>query len=194
MKARIAALLLAFSLTGCSFSLPLMGPSEEVRYYVLTSPKPKQRSMHETRIGVLPVSLPGYLSRPQLVVRDKDSVNINIRDFDRWGEELSRGVSRVLCNTLATQGYCAVPLRTGSQVDSKLMLDVRRLDGSLNGEVTLDAVWTLQKNKAILASGQVVASRPAGNTLEKMVEAQSLLIQDMARDIAENLTNTKNPK
>jgi len=189
MKACIAALILAVTLTGCSFSLPLIGPSQEVRYYVLTSPEPGQRSMHENRIGVLPVSLPGYLSRPQLVVRDDDSVSIAIRDFDRWGEELSRGVSRVLCNTLATQGYCAVPLRTGSQVDSKLMLDIRRLDGSLNGNVTLDAVWTLQKDKKLLASGQLVTSRPAGNTLKKMVEAQSLLIQDLARDIARTLND-----
>jgi len=47
----------------------------------------------------------------------------------------------------------------------------------------------LQKDKKLLASGQLVTSRPAGNTLKKMVEAQSLLIQDLARDIARTLND-----
>ena len=184
MKLRFAPLLLAFVLTGCSFSIPLIGPSTEVHYYVLDAPVPTHGTMRSSCIGVLPVSLPGYLSRPQLVVRERDSVNISIRDFDRWGEELSRGVSRVLCNALSAQGFSAVPLRTGTQVDSKLMLDIRRFDGPLEGDVVLDAVWTLQKNKTVLASGHFVTTRPSGRTLKSMVEAQSLLIQDLAKDIA----------
>lgn len=187
MKTRLAVLLLSFALSGCSLSLPFTGPAKTVRYYVLSAPTPAAGQLNEKSIGVLPVTMPGYLSRPQLVVREDDGVTIRINDFDRWGEEPGTGVARVLCETLASLGRSAVPLRTGTQVDSRLMLDIRRFDGPLNGNVTLDAVWTLQKDKKILRSGRFVAQRPSGRTLESMVEAQSDLVQTMARDIAAKL-------
>jgi uncharacterized lipoprotein YmbA len=187
MKSCLAVLALALALSGCSLSLPFSGPARTVHYYVLSSPAPAAGQLSDASIGVLPVTMPGYLSRPQLVVRESDGVSIRINDFDRWGEEPSVGVARVLCETLASLGRSAVPLRTGTQVDSRLMLDVRRLDGPLDGDVTLDAVWTLQKEKKILRSGRFVARRAAGPTLESMVEAQSELVQMLARDIAGTL-------
>lgn len=187
MNIRFAALALALALTGCSVSLPFTGATSEVRYYVLTAPKPAPVRLSASTIGVMPVTLPGYMTRPQLILRDDDGVNITVRDFDRWGEEPATGVARVVCDTLASLGRSAVPLRTGSQVDARLMLDIRRLDGPLNGDVVLDALWSLQKDKKICASGRVVTSRPAGRTLESMVEAQSLLVQELARNIAGKL-------
>lgn len=184
MTARIAALALALSLTGCSLSLPLAAPPTKVSYYVLAGPTPPARKLASPRIGVMPVSLPGYLARPQLVLRSGDGVNIIVHDFHRWGEELSRGIARVICDSLATEGRYAVPLRTGTRVDIRLMLDIRRLDGPLGGDVVLDAVWALQKDKEVLSSGHVVQSREAGDSLETMVEAQSALIRGLAQEIA----------
>lgn len=187
MNIRFAALALALALTGCSVSLPFTGASNDVHYYVFTAPKPAPAQLSAPTIGVMPVTLPGYMARPQLILRDDDGVSITIRTFDRWGEEPATGVARVVCDTLASLGRSAVPLRTGSQVDARLMLDIRRLDGPLNGDVVLDAMWSLQKNKKICCSGRLVTSRPSGRTLESMVEAQSLLVQDLARDIAGKL-------
>jgi len=180
---RLSALFLTLLLSGCSFSLPLTGDRDEVRYYVLTAPNPSGIEPAGGRLGVMPVSLPGYLSRPQLVVREDDGVNIAVSDFDRWGEELGRGVARVLCDTLSAEGISAVPLRTGVQVDAKLMLDIRRLDGSLGGDIVLDAVWTLQKGRTVYQSGRVLEKLPAGKSLRSMVEAQSALVQELARKI-----------
>ena len=185
MKSRLAVLALAFALSGCS--LPFSAPTKPVDYYVLSSPVPAAGQLSAPSLGVLPVTLPGYLSRPQLVIRERDGVTIRINDFDRWGEEPSEGVARVLCETLAVHGRSAVPLRTGTQVDSRLMLDIRRFDGPLDGDVVLDAVWTIQKNKQTLRSGRFVARRAAGSSLESMVEAQSELVQMLAREIAGKL-------
>ena len=184
---RIAALAFAVLLSGCSFSLPLIGSPTEVHYYVLSAPEPVPGSLNAPRIGVLPVSLPGYLSRPQIVVREDDGVNILVRDFDRWGEELGRGVARVLCASMAREGVSAVPLRTGTQVDAKLMLDLRRLDGTMGGDVTLDAVWTVQKGKTVYRSGHVVKKLPAGEGVAGMIETQSRLIEVLAGEIAASL-------
>ena len=186
MKSRLAVLALALALSGCSLSLPFSGPTKSVQYYVLSSPVPAAE-VSAPSIGVLPVTMPGYLSRPQLVVRERDGVTIRINDFDRWAEEPAEGVARVLCGTLASLGRSAVPLRTGTQVDSRLMLDIRRFDGPLDGDVVLDAVWTLQKDKKVIHSGAFTARRTADSSLESMVEAQSELVQMLARDIAGKL-------
>ena len=184
---RLASLALAFLLSGCSFSLPFSGQQNEVHYYVLTAPLPSGKELSSPRIDIMPISMPGYLSRPQLVVREADGVNIRVLDFDRWGEELGRGVSRVLCDALAAEGISAIPLRTGTQVDSKLMLDIRRLDGPLGGNVMLDAVWTIQKGKTVCQTGHVVKTLPCENELVSMVEAQSALIRELAKTIASAL-------
>lgn len=186
MKTLSAALLLALALTGCSLPAQFK-PSPPVRYFVLSSPLPPNSLSEEAGIGVLPVTLPGYLARQQIVLRDADGVSISVHDFDRWGESLSQGISRVICDTLAVRGIPALPLRTGAKVTDKLMLDVRRLDGSISGNVTFDVVWRLQRDGNVLKSGHFVKHRPAGDTLESMVETQSLLIQDLANNIADNL-------
>ena len=187
MKTPIAALALAALLTGCSFSLPLVGPSETVRYYVLTGPEPVQKKLSAERIGIMPVTLPEYLVRPQLVTRKSDGVGITVHDFDRWGEELDSGISRIVCDALAAKGLSAVPLRTGVRVDSRLTLDLRRFDGRLGDDIILDAVWSYQPAKDSARAGRIVKTRHAGHSLKSMVEAQSKLIQELARDIAKEL-------
>ena len=180
------ALSLALILSGCAFPAQFHS-SPSVRYYVLSSPLPESSSSEIAGIGVLPVTLPGYLTRQQIVLRDADGISITINEFDRWGESLGQGISRVLCDALAVRGIPALPLRTGAKVTDKLMLDVRRLDGPLEGDVTLDVVWRLQRDGDVLKSGHLVKSRPAGESITSMVEAQSLLVQDLAADIAGKL-------
>lgn len=186
MKALLPALSLALVLSGCSLPAHI-GSTPPVRYYVLSSPLPGNSSSESAGIGVLPVTLPGYLTRQQIVLREPDGISLTINEFDRWGESLGQGISRVLCDSLAVRGVSALPLRTGAKVDDKLMLDVRRLDGPIGGNVTLDVVWRLQRDGEVLKSGHVVRTRPAGDTINTMVEAQSLLIQDLAADIAARL-------
>ena len=98
-----------------------------------------------------------------------------------------KNVKRGTLEYLTAEGISAVPLRTGSQVDAKLMLDVRRFDGSLDGVVILDAVWTLQKGKTVCQTGHTIKELPCGDSLETMVETQSRLIQELARDIARSM-------
>ncbi len=184
MKALLPAIMLALAVSGCSFPAQFKS-SRTVNYYVLSSPLPAGTTSEAAGIGVLPVTLPGYLSRQQIVLRDTDGVTITINEFDRWGESLGQGISRVLCDSLAVRGISALPLRTGAKVTDKLMLDVRRLDGPLEGNVTLDVVWRLQRDGDVLKSGHVVKARPAGETISSMVEAQSLLVQDLASAIAQ---------
>ena len=110
MKAIVSALVLALAVTGCSLPAQLKS-SPAVRYYVLSSPLPASSSTESAGIGVLPVTLPGYLTRQQIVLRDGD----------------------------------------------------------------------------VLKSAHFVTSRPAGDTIQSMVEAESLLIRDLADNIARSI-------
>lgn len=183
MKKVLSLLLLAASLSGCALPGPLKS-SDTVRYYVLSSPMPQKLFSGKMAIGILPVSLPGYLSRQQIVLREADGVSIKVHEFDRWGENLSQGICRVLSNALTSRGIPALELHAGTKVTDKLLVDIRKFDGSLNGILMLDAVWRIQRNGEVVTSGHIVKNRPAGESIASMVEAQSLLIQDLANDIA----------
>lgn len=70
----VLALLLLLSLAGC-----LSSPA--VHFYVLASPEggepsASDRAADGPRVAIMPVALPGYLQRPQMVVRRGDDVEI----------------------------------------------------------------------------------------------------------------------
>ena len=183
MKTLASALLLTFCLAGCSLPLPTHQP-QSFRYYVLNIPTPvRAQPVSGPRLGVVPVTLPGYLNRPQIVTRDTDNVNIRVNDFDRWGEELGTGVSRLLCESLTAHGHPAISLRTGAHVDNRLLLEVLRFDGTPGKTVILDAIWTIQKQGTILHTGHVIIEEDAGDDLESMVQAQSKLIFELGAAI-----------
>ena len=183
MKALASALLLVLCLSGCTLPLTTAQP-QSFRYYVLNIPTPASpQPVSGPRMGVVPVTMPGYLNRPQIVTREADGVNIRVNDFDRWGEELGTGVSRLLCESLTAHGHPAISLRTGAHVDNRLLLEVLRFDGTPGKTVTLDAIWTIQKQGTILRTGHVILEEQAGDDLESMVRAQSKLIFDLGAAI-----------
>ena len=137
----VLALLLLLSLAGC-----LSSPA--VHFYVLASPEggepsASDRAADGPRVAIMPVALPGYLQRPQMVVRRGDDVDIRIEDYHRWGEELSLGIARILSLTMtrdmrASRGV-AMPLRTGAPADYRVQVEIRRFEGAPGGNVHLEA-------------------------------------------------------
>src|SRR5262249_21539005 len=53
-------------------------------------------------VGIGPVSLAGYLDRPQIVTRPAAD-KIDLGEFDQWGEPLRDGITRVLAEDLSRQ-------------------------------------------------------------------------------------------
>ncbi len=185
MKALTAVLALLLLLAGCApFSIGSRN-TQSFRYYVLSGPTLSQiPPASGPRLGVVPITMPGYLNRPHIVTRDADGVNMHVSDLDRWGEDLGIGISRVLCESLTAHGKSAVSLRTGVQVDYRLLLEVLRLDGTPGKTVILDALWSIQKQGKILYGGHVLLEEPAGDTMESMVRAESTLVCNLGGSIA----------
>lgn len=97
-------------------------------------------------VALSQVIIPQYLDRQQLVTRE-DNVDFSIDENNRWGEELSSGISRVFCTSLTKHltkiGATSSALRVGLSPDYTISLEIRSFEGTLNGSVRLRALWTL---------------------------------------------------
>ncbi len=179
-------LLLCIILSACaSTSLPT--------FYLLPSTNLIEitEKTNEKTIGVLPITLPSYLLRPQIVTKNIETSQVEISELHRWGEDLDDAFQRVLSTSLSSQlankGYAAIPLRMGYPVDFRLLVDVISFEGSLNSEATLNAYWILRNDTKILSQGSFYKSTPAGATYNELVISQSNLIDALAIDISNNI-------
>jgi len=89
------ALLSAGALSGCVS----LKRTPEARFFALRpvavlSASPAPNPAHDRIVGVLPVSLPGFIERPQLVTWSGPG-EVRIDEFLRWAEPLDASVQRL---------------------------------------------------------------------------------------------------
>lgn len=166
--------LAAMFLGGC---LDLARESPPVRYYLL-SPLPGGAEVAEA-VRVEPVMLPPYLRRPQIVTRRQGS-EIGRAEFDRWGEPLEESIRRVVAENLA---LLDVP---GGEGGWRVRLEIVRFEGGPNGEVELQARWSVvvggdSSRPAYQAS---VREPVAAAGYDALVAAMSRALASLCREIA----------
>lgn len=127
------------------------------------------------------MSIPGYLDRPQLFLRDGNDVKVELAEFNHWSEPFGEGVTRVLCDavsaSLTPRKGLASPMRSQQPFQWRIAVDIARFDGAPNGSVILDAGWSLvNESGEELKSGRFVQHAPAGPDIPSMVQAQSALL------------------
>ncbi len=179
-------------LSGCT-------SSPNPRFYLLSSlaaSSPEMKPSTEERclsIGIGPISIPYYLDRPQIVTRGASN-EFTLAEFDRWGEpvgeNLKRTLSENLSNLLCTKTIVFFPWRGGIPIDYRIEMEVLRLDGSLGGNVSLDAWWMVSSGdgKKILASKKSTLSEAVGGqNYRSLVDAHSRVLGALSREIAETL-------
>ena len=195
-RPRVAALiqsaLLIWGLAGC------VGSSAPARYYVLT-PRPEAagdppgtRGPCGLALGVGPVQLPDLLDRAEIVTR-RLADEIDRAEFDRWAEPLADSVPRVLAEDLSalvkTERIAIFPWDPEQAVRYQIVVDVLRFDGTLGGEVVLDARWRiLAGDGAERAVRRSVLTQPTvGPGYEALVAAMSRALEAFSREIAATL-------
>jgi uncharacterized lipoprotein YmbA len=139
----VVALLAATCLAACA-SRPI-----EVREYVLTpaaSSRPVATGGRELAIGVGPVVLPRYLRRNEIVTR-VGANELRASDTHRWGEDLDRGLERVVAENLAVLVPAAqvgsFPWRDPAPMDYRVSIEVQRFERTSDGPVALEARWAV---------------------------------------------------
>jgi len=177
-------------LSGCA-------SSPNPRFYLLSSlegTSPEKKPSGEERcfsIGIGPISIPYYLDRPQIVTRGASN-EFTLAEFDRWGEPVGDNLKRVLAKNLSillcTKTIAFFPWRGGIPIDYRIEMEVYRLDGSLGGNVSLEASWMISSGdgKRILVSKRsTLTEAVGGQDYKSLVGAQSRVLGTLSREIAE---------
>jgi uncharacterized lipoprotein YmbA len=174
------------------------GKSAPSKFYVLSSlPQPALSAPEGATIGVLPVTMPDYLDRPQVVTRVSEN-EINLDEFSRWAEPLKDSFTRALVQDLSTLLNTAKVIRTtvspGIPMALQVGVEVVRFDGTLGGDVVLVVKWGLfgEGGKKLLLGKRSSFKEPTGAaTYDAYVAAESRAVSALSREIAEAIETRK---
>jgi len=194
------ALLLAAGCIGGSRSKPS-------RFYTLDSMDNRAAASfaaatsmtQDLRIGIVPVKVPEYLKKPQIVTRTSGS-EITLAEFDRWAGSLDEDIGRVVAENLSlllqTDKVLNFPWRRNVELDYTIEMQVSRLEGALGGDVEFVVRWAIfdadNKNVFSVQTSRITQAVQGGSYAD-LVAAQSLALAAFSQQLAEALGQlTKN--
>lgn len=183
MRRRVGALA-AVMLTAC------LGPQPDPSQFFLLSPAAVEApgAQVPVRVGVGPVTLPGYLDRPQLVTR-LGTNQIALSENDRWAEpfpdNLTRTLEASLARMLPGSSFVAYPWYATDAPDYAVALVVRQFEADTSGLVVLDATWSLWRDDERIDTRTVRIEEPAaGPDRAASVAAHSRALAEIGRQVA----------
>ena len=188
MKKRISLLLaVSFLVSACGFSRPST-------FYVLdNSSLPSEsitlKSADRILIGIEPVFIPNYLDKPQIIIRQPDSVTLTASEFHRWAEQLSDVFPRVLANSISE--YMGYPAAKQINLNRdlfpyRLFVEVLRFDATFEKEAVLDTWWTIMTNSGnVIYRTRSTLVEPAGDSYDSVVLSEQKLLKELGRTIAD---------
>lgn len=199
MGARHVALLLAASLaSACVFR-----QTRQARLYVLDplpvealvpadAPPPGPPEAPVVVVGVMKVTVPGWIDRPQITMRSATG-QIVADEYARWGEPIARGIQRVLADDLASllpdRRVVSAPFVPSVRVDERVEVTISEAARQPDGSFLLEARWAvLSRSGEALARGRSSQrTRPsaagAGGTVAGMNETLAGLARELAQAI-----------
>ena len=191
----ITAGTLAVCATGCL--MPKPGPVS--RFYQL-QPVPFEAASsalpRTTSIRLGPIEVSPYLDHPQMVTRvSKHEVLYD--ENRRWAEPLRRNISWALCENLTkalgTNGVYPFTAVSVPHDAVSVPVQITRLEKRQEGDVLLVATWSVitpeSKQEPVVRHARI--SKPvAGQSMEYAIAAQSELLAELSRMIAEDVVRS----
>ncbi|MBW1868507.1 MAG: membrane integrity-associated transporter subunit PqiC [Deltaproteobacteria bacterium] len=181
--------LLLMTFMGCASNAPS-------RFYVLsaltgTGGEPETAAdKRQVTIGIRPVELPAYLDRQQIVTRVSAN-ELHLAGFDEWAEPLEDNFTRVLMENLSIllsrDSFIILHGRGPEPADYQLQVEVIRFDGTLAGDVSLFARWTIlgeDDKKTFITRKSAFKEAAGGPGYKALVAAQSRIVEALCREIA----------
>jgi len=186
----LAALALLALAGGCM----LLPRPDATRYYTLVAVSPTPGAASSAlRVGLGPVTLPGYLGRLSLATR-VDSSQIRYADLDRWAEPLqaqfARTLGEALGRALGTVQITRFPWYPTVPLDVAVQVTVLAFETDTAGTARLDAAWTVRdpKTATVGHEGYSTITEPAaGEGTDAGVAALSRAVDQLAQQIAASL-------
>jgi len=140
-------------------------------------------------VGVVRVTVPGWIDRPQMVTREAGS-QVVIDEFSRWGEPIAKGVQRVVAENLAALlpelRIVMAPFSPAERVDYRVEVALTELARQPDGAVHLDAVWAVLARKGgVLIQRRSSHPTTAAAGAEGVAAATSDALAALSREIAD---------
>lgn len=173
-----------FLLSACAFT-------QQSRFYRLQAITDNLAiSSRKISIGVEEVSVPRYADRPQIVLVDKDTSELTVSEFNRWGEPLTSSITRVLADDISSYLPNALVKPQNYSMEKfnyTISVEINKFDATINKQATLDAWWTILKNGNAVTRGRTTVSGTPTQGYDGVVNEQSKLLNEMAKQIAEKI-------
>jgi uncharacterized lipoprotein YmbA len=173
--------LIAAAAAGCA--------STPSRFYTLDSTATAEGApVAHYAVQVGPVSVPGAVDRPQLVVQVAPN-RVDIDEFNRWAAPLNESIARAVAGDLAvllgTSDVAAGPIANFNPA-YRVSIDVQRFDSIQGQSVLVDAVWAVHPTKGgNTRSGRTVARETVhGQGFDALAAAHSRALARVSADIA----------
>lgn len=167
-----------------------LGPHSDPSAFFLLSPTAVSTDAAEVPVvlGLGPIDVPGYLDRPQIVVRVSENV-IDVAESDRWGEPLVENVMHTLradlSRLLPGSSYVEYPWYESAAPDYGIAVAIRRFEADLSGAVVLEAKWELTSGGEVMAGRDSrIEEAAVGPDRAAAVAAQSRALATLAAEIA----------
>jgi uncharacterized lipoprotein YmbA len=173
---------------GLFLLLPGCGVTPSTNYYVLDS-NTQVAPTHESlvSVGVGPVTVANYLDRAQITLKQDNTLNVD--EFNRWGEPLTAGITRVLMVELATQldsgNLVQFPWRSDQTPDLRVKLAVLELNRD-NHQASLKAGWTItttQGGEKLQEGVEILRTPIPDDSYAALVAGYSQLLEQLAARI-----------
>ena len=200
----LVVLALASSLAACVS----LKRTPEARFFVLrplAEPEPAGADRPPRGlVGVLPVQLPGYLDRPQLVTWTAPD-ELRIDEFLRWAEPLDAGVSRTLAenldNLLGDLRVIRAPWPSAARLAYRVRVRLTLFGPQADGDVRLEGRWGIlppKDERPLLARSVSLRHHPPAGAAAPGpflgVEAMSQLLAELSAQVAEGLRSLPAPE
>jgi uncharacterized lipoprotein YmbA len=180
----------------------LLGNAQVIRFYVLTpltdmAPGPQAAgALPEARqpvsVGLMPVEIPRYLDRPQIVARISAN-ELVLAEFDQWAEPLPDSVTHVLAENLtrllSTHHINVLPLPRANRSAYQVGVTLMRFESEAD-HCVLSARWTLvdERDNAEPMQNTFDVRIPLETSgYDAIVGAMSRALAALSRDIALHL-------
>jgi uncharacterized protein len=179
---RCAVLLLALGLSACSLQAP-------APLYQLATGKVNVPSARNGIVLLLqPLTVAHYLERDVLLQRQTDGSLLETQAH--WAGNLGEDIELVLVAQLASQLHSPNVLTAASHAglvaDLQLQVSISRLDSGPQQPAVLQAQWRLLDKSGQLREQRLLRLEQAHSaTLASQVQAQSLLLQELAKQLAQ---------
>ena len=150
-------------------------------------------SLPEIKLGIGPVSIPDNLKRSQIVTRQHGN-QFTFDEFHRWAGVLENDLEAVVGENLGlllgVDKVAFFPWQNFFHPTHRIVIDVIRLDGSLQGDAVLNALWAVADadGKNLLVSGKtVIRQELAEPSYSALIKAESQLVAALSVEIAEKV-------